>query len=119
MNNIQTIKIPSNYIFILNQLFDMEQKISKIQESNSIQRNIDRLKDFFATEALPEGQGLYYYNPIGEKYNETRNDCEATISGISHDNLVIVEVIKPIIFAKYSQTQIITQKGIVIVQTAK
>lgn len=112
-----TIKLPPYYLFMLNQLFDIEQKISKIQESNSVQRNIDRMKDFFKTEALPAGQGLYFYNPIGEKYDETRNDCEATISGTGLENLKIIEVIKPIIYVKYGNTQIIAQKGIVIVQS--
>ena len=119
MNNMQTIKVPKQYLFMLNQLFEMEQKIGKIKEQNSVQRNIDRLKDFFATEALSEGQGLIFYNPIGEKFDETRTDCEATISGDGHDNLEIIEVIRPIIYIKYGQTQMIAQKGIVIVQSAK
>lgn len=104
---------------MLNQLFEIEQKIDKIEESNSVQRNIDRLKDFFETEALPEGQGLILHNPIGEKFDETRTDCEATISGTGHNNLKIIEVIKPIVYVKYGQTQMIAQKGIVIVQSTK
>lgn len=119
MNNMQTIKVPKQYLFMLNQLFEIEQKIGKIQETNSVQRNIDRLKDFFETEALSEGQGLVFHNPIGEKFDETRTDCEATISGTGHDNLEIIEVIKPIIYVKYGQTQMIAQKGIVIVQSTK
>lgn len=119
MNNMQTIKVPKQYLFMLNQLFEIEQKIGKIQEINSVQRNIDRLKDFFETEALSEGQGLVFHNPIGEKFDETRTDCEATISGTGHDNLEIIEVIKPIIYVKYGQTQMIAQKGIVIVQSTK
>jgi len=119
MNNMQTIKVPKQYLFMLNQLFEIEQKIGKIQEPNSVHRNIDRLKDFFETEALSEGQGLVFHNPIGEKFDETRTDCEATISGTGHDNLEIIEVIKPIIYVKYGQTQMIAQKGIVIVQSTK
>jgi hypothetical protein len=119
MNNMQTIKVPKQYLFMLNQLFEIEHKIEKIQETNSVQRNIDRLKDFFETEALSEGQGLVFHNPIGEKFDETRTDCEATISGNGHDNLKIIEVIKPIIYVKYGQTQMIAQKGIVIVQSTK
>jgi hypothetical protein len=68
---------------------------------------------------LSEGQGLVFHNPIGEKFDETRTDCEATISGTGHDNLEIFEVIKPIIYVKYDQTQMIAQKGIVIVQSTK
>ena len=119
MNNMEELKIPKQYLFILNQVFEIEQKINKIQEQNSVQRNIGRLKNFFETEALAEGQGLIYHNPIGENYNETRTDCDATISGEDHNNLKIVEVIKPIIYVKYANIQIIAQKGIVIVQSTK
>ena len=91
MNNMQTIKVPKQYLFMLNQLFEIEQKIEKIKEPNSVQRNIDRLKDFFETEALSEGQGLVFHNPIGEKFDETRTDCEArncncSINKIKSDN---------------------------------
>jgi hypothetical protein len=119
MNNMQTIKVPKQYLFMLNHVFEIEQKIGKIQEPNSVQRNIDRIKEFFENDALTEGQGLFYHNPSGEKFDETRTDCEATISGSGHDNLEIIEVIKPIIYIKYGQTQMIAQKGIVIVQSKK
>jgi hypothetical protein len=102
---------------MLNQLFEMEQKVAKIQEQNSLQRNIDRLKGFFETEALSDSQGLVFYNPLGENFDETRTDCEATISGTGHERLKIIEVIRPIIYVKYGNTQMIAQKGIVIVQS--
>ena len=116
MNDL-TIKYSKNYITIINQLFEIENKLKKIQESNSIQRNIDRLKDFFATEILSEGQGFVFHNPIGENYNETRTDCEASISGNSHENLEIIEVLKPIIYVRVGNTQVVVQKAIVIVQS--
>jgi len=116
MNNT-TIKYPKSYLIIINQLFEIENKLKRIQEPNSIQRNIDRLKDFFATDALADGQGLDYHNPIGESYNETRTDCEANIAGSSHENLVIVEVIKPIIYTKVGNSKIVIQKAIVVVQS--
>jgi len=116
MNNT-TLKYPKNYLTILNQIFEIENKLAKIQEQNSIQRNIDRLKDFFSTDALSDDQGLEYHNPIGERYNETRTDCEANISGTSHENLEIIEVLKPIIYAKIGNSKIVIQKAIVIVQS--
>jgi len=116
MNNI-TLKYPKNYLTILNQIFEIENKLKKVQEQNSIQRNIDRLKDFFASEALSVGQGLAYHNPIGENYDETRTDCEASISGASHENLEIIEVLKPIIYAQVGNHKMVIQKAIVIVQT--
>lgn len=112
-----TIKIPKPYLFMLNQIFELEQKISKLNEQNSIQRNIDKMKRFFETEALADGQGLFYHNPIGESYNVTRTDCEATISGSNHEKLEIIEVLKPIIYIKYGNSKMIAQKAIVIVQS--
>lgn len=112
-----TIKYPKHFLVILNQVFEVESKLRKIQEINSIQRNVDRLKDFFATEALTDGQGLVYHNPIGENYDETRTDCEASISGSTHENLEIIEVLKPIIYWKYGDRKIVIQKAVVIVQT--
>ena len=116
MNNT-TIKYPKNYLTIINQIFEIENKLQRIQEPNSIQRNIDRLKDFLATDALSDGQGLEYHNPIGENYNETRTDCEANIAGTSHENLEIIEVLKPIIYAKVGNSKIVIQKAIVVVQS--
>lgn len=121
-----TIKIPKPYLFMLNQIFELEQKVEKLQEQNSIQRNIDKLKNYFETEALADGQGLFYHNPIGESYDVTRTDCEATISGTSHENLKIIEVLKPIIYIKFNNgdedkkiisQKTIVQKAIVIVQS--
>lgn len=114
---METIKIPKHIPFILNQLFEIENKLKAINESNSIQRNLDRIKDYFETDALSDGQGFIYYNPLGESYNETRTDCEASISGSSHENLEIIEVLKPIIYFKYANTQTIIQKAVVIVQS--
>jgi hypothetical protein len=114
---METIKIPKPHLFMLNQLFELEHKVGKLKEQNSIHRNIDKLKNYFETEALTDGQGLVYHNPIGESYDETRTDCEASISGTSHENLEIIEVLKPIIYLKFGNTQMIIQKAIVIVQS--
>lgn len=118
MNDL-TIAIPKHFIFLLNQVFEIEQKVLKIQEQNSVQRNIDRLRGFFETESLAESQGLVYHNPLGESFNETRTDCEATISGEGYENLKIIEVIRPIIYVKSGTARYIVQKGIVIVQSQK
>jgi hypothetical protein len=116
MNNL-TIKYPKTYLTILNQIFEIENKVKKIQEPNSIHRNIDRLKDFFATEALSDGQGMSFHNPLGERYDETRTDCDANISGAGHEDLEIIEVLKPIIYAEFGNTKMVIQKAIVIVQS--
>lgn len=112
-----TLKVPNPYLFVLNQIFEIEQKVIKLSEQNSIQRNIEKMKSYFETEALADGQGLFYHNPLGEKYDVTRTDCEATISGLGHENLEIIEVLKPIIYIKYGNSKMIAQKAIVIVQS--
>ena len=54
---MDTIKIPKHIPFILNQLFEIENKLKHINESNSIQRNIDRMKGYFETDVLTDGKG--------------------------------------------------------------
>jgi hypothetical protein len=126
MNN-NFLKALKPHLFVLNQLFEIENKAIKIQEQNSIIRNTDRLKSYFETEVFADPieyqgfsiNGLFLHNPIGESSTKQELDCEATISGTGHENLKIIEVIKPIIYVKYWQTQMIAQKGIVIVQSTK
>lgn len=110
MNIKQTVNLPEELLVILNQFFQIETKILKLNEPNSIQRNIDRIK-----EELKK-YGCTIENPIGEKYDETRTDCEANIAGESTDNLVITEVIKPIIRLNQNGITQIIQRAIVIVQ---
>lgn len=112
-------KVPSELLFILNQLFEIEKKAKKLQEPNSIQRNIDKLKEHFEKNIYDDGAGLIYYNPLGEPYNITRTDCDASIAGTSTENLIITEVIKPIIRIKKNNKTSIVQRAVVIVETKK
>lgn len=119
----EQIKVNKIYLDIINQIFEIEKKTSQIQESNSIQRNINKLKVMLENDlGNPSGgepQGFIYHNPIGEIYNETRTDCEASIAGTSTENLEIVEVIKPIIRYKKGGLNIIVQKAIIVVESKK
>jgi hypothetical protein len=106
------------FLDMLNQLFEIEKKLERIEESNSINRNLSKLKELFETELYQKNScGLAYYNPIGEPYSETRTDCDASIAGESTDNLVIIEVIKPIIRYRQGGFNHIVQKAIVVVQS--
>ena len=83
-------------------------------DAGNYQRHIDNIRDAFGD------LGLACEDPMGQRFNETRTDLDATISGASADNLVVVEVIKPIIRAIVTDgsgnfTRIV-QKGIVVVQ---
>ncbi|HTI60107.1 hypothetical protein [Mucilaginibacter sp.] len=117
----EQVKIPRLYTDIINQIFEIEKKLNLIKESNSIQRNVNRLKECFENlkTLSDEPMSIIYKDPIGEDYNETRTDCEASIAGTGTENLVIVEVIKPIIYCQLKGQNIIAQKGIVIVEEQK
>ena len=109
MNRLQA-KIPDEILVILNQLFQIETKASKLTEPNSIPRNIQRVKEEF------QKLGYLIENPIGQKYDETRTDCEASIAGESTDNLVITEVLRPLIRCSKDGLTHIGQRAVVIVQ---
>jgi len=99
--NKTVVKLPHSYLDLLNQIFEIEKKVSQLNETNSIHRNINKMKEIFENifSTATEGEaGLSYHNPIGEPYNETRTELEAAgIAGNSAENLFITEVIKPII----------------------
>lgn len=103
--------VPEEFLYLINQVFDMERKVSKLTESNSLSRNLDRMKNKFLD------LGLEMANPLGESYDETRIDCEANIAGSSSDNLVITDVIKPIVRLRNGGTSMIVQKAVVIVES--
>src|ERR1700744_5320679 len=97
------VKVSQPILDLINQVFELEKKIAQLKEEHSLQRNIKKLKDLIENELFKgnDGTGLTYHNPIGEKYSQSRTDCEANIAGTETDNLLITEVIKPIIFYNY------------------
>lgn len=111
------------YFELLDQLFEIERKLENIEESNSIARNLNKMKDIFETNLFSSSTiseiGFTYHNPIGESYNETRLDLEANIAGNSTENLIIKEVIKPIIRYKSGGSTLIARKGVVVVESKK
>jgi hypothetical protein len=116
-------KLPQVYLDFINQIFEIEKKVNNLKEENSIQRNINKMKGLMEEEFFKGSSiiGLTYHNPLGENYTDTRTDCEATISGIGVENLEIVEVIKPIIYYSYQESdkvmKVIVQPAVVIVQS--
>jgi hypothetical protein len=113
-----TISIPKKYIEVLDQVFEIEKKLEGIRVPNSIGRNVNRIKECF--EYLMSDSGLIYQNPLGEQYNETRTDLEASIAGGSTYNLVVIEVIKPIIRLRTnSGVTTIVRKGVVVAESKK
>ena len=114
------------FLDIINQIFEIERKVEKLEETNSIQRNVAKLKEIMESQVstlFANEIGFIYENPIGQAYDETRTDCNASIAGENTEDLIITEVIKPIIRLKQSdliqQNDItrIVQKGVVVVQS--
>jgi hypothetical protein len=125
------IHIPKTILTVLNQLYELEQKLKKQGDPANLSRNVGKMKDAFAEEGLPTldavaGQRricFAYEDPMGQPFKETRTDLEATISGSGTESLVVVEVIKPIIRAivkdSAGEFSKIVQKGVVIVESRK
>ncbi|GAB4420280.1 MAG: hypothetical protein OHK0039_33720 [Bacteroidia bacterium] len=96
-------------ITIANQLFDLDQKIAPLDEAPRLGRHIERMR-----RALGE-LGIGYHSPLGEAYDETRTDCEASIAGTSAHNLRIREVIKPLVYLQEGDWRRILQRALVVV----
>ncbi len=95
---------------IINQCYELEKKLATSPEAKSLNRNLKRIKTGF------EELGLFMEVPIGESYDETRTDCEASIAGEGVENLFIREVIKPIIYQERDGIKQIVQRGVVIAE---
>ncbi len=104
MNNESILKI-------INQLHLIESKLKSQESFDGVERNFTRIG-----RAL-EGIKIVVQNPLGEAYDETRFDCEASISGESTDNLIISEVIKPIVYKTETSGNELIQRGIVIAES--
>lgn len=89
---------------IVNSIALLEIKLKTDGLSTKYERQLNRI------HIALEQEGFEYSCPLGEVYSETRTDLEATIGGDGDGNLVIMQVIKPIIY----QNGQLVQKGIVI-----
>jgi hypothetical protein len=105
------IEVPKFVLQVLNNLCDIERKLSIHGDSGNAKRNVERIK-----ETLEE-ERVFYEDPMGQSFTETRTDLDATITGEGSDNLKVVEVIKPIIRVGDKSFSRVVQKGIVIVQS--
>jgi hypothetical protein len=107
----QPVEIPKWVLTIANNVYDIERKLERHGDPAGIARNVDRMKESLETYTL------FYEDPMGQPFRETRTDLEATISGVGTSELVVVEVIKPIIRAGRPEASVVVQKGIVVVQS--
>lgn len=100
----------NNTIQIINQIVEIQQKLKQDNLENRYERNLNRLYNII------EEEGFICKNPLGEKYNDSRTDCEANIVGKEGKNMIITQVIKPIVYKQEVSGPVLVQKGIVIVE---
>jgi len=105
------LEVPQWVLQTLNNLYDIDRKLIMHGDPGNIRRNIDRIKDTF------ESEKLFYEDPMGQPFSETRTDLEASITGSGTEDLVVVEVIKPIVRLGERSYSRVVQKGIVIVRS--
>lgn len=112
MHRTGIVEVPRFLLTVLNQIFEMERKLELHGDAAGVTRNLERLK------SLLQDEGLFYENPMGSRFDETRTDVEASISGGGVENLFVVEVHKPVIRYGNNDFSRVIQKGIVVVKTA-
>lgn len=113
MSHKPLYEVPKWALMLLNNLYEIEKKLLVHGDKGNISRNVEKIKDILA------GEQLFYEDPINQVFKETRTDLEATISGESTENLVVTEVIKPIIRHGNEQYSKVVQKGIVVVTSVE
>ena len=105
------IEIPKFVLQVLNNLCDLDRKLSIHGDPGNAKRNVERIKETI------EDIKVFYEDPMGQSFSETRTDLDATITGEGSDNPKVVEVIKPIIRVGDRNFSRVVQKGIVIVKS--
>lgn len=92
---------------IINQIFEIEKKAIE-QNIDAFDRNLNRIQ-----HELTE-MGYKIVNPIGTKYDERDASIEASLL---HPNAKkITKVLKPVIYKMGSDSYVLVQKGVVIVE---
>ena len=102
----------SPFLTLINQIFDLQRKVERMEQGRSLHRNLRRM-----SESLAE-MGFTWHDPTGEPYDETRTDCEASIAGDSSQNLRIVETLKPIVRLTHGRHPQLIQRAVVVVKSA-
>lgn len=112
------------YLDLVNQVFEVEKKATALTESHSLLRNVRNMRAWLEKEirvsinSEPAIASFTFHSPLGESYDETRSDCDASIAGAGTTNLMVTEVIKPIIwFAFTGASKTIVQQAVVVVES--
>ena len=99
-----------NIIQFINQLIEIKQKIAAENLEKKFERNLNRIF------SILEDEGFIFQYPLGEKYHETRTDCEASIVGEASEKMLITQVLKPVIYKRSNHEIALVQKAVVIVE---
>ncbi len=95
---------------VINQLFEIQNKIKEIGHAAGFERNFNRLLSAF------EEEGFIIQDPTNEAYSDSRTDCEASISGALSSKMKITKTLKPVIYKKAGDAVQLLQKAVVIVE---
>jgi hypothetical protein len=101
----------SSIIQILNQVFEMQEKLIASNNDTRFDRNINKIL------AICEQDGFSMHNPINEKFTDSRTDCDANIVGKLGSTMMVTQVVKPIIYQNMQGQKTIVQKGIVMIES--
>lgn len=99
----------SNYLALINQFFEIEQRLRQEDNFEKFSRNFNKVSN------LLQEDGYTVSDPLGESFAETRTDIDASILG-NGQNPKITKVIKPIIYLQQEDGVTLVQKGIVIAE---
>lgn len=99
-------------LLVINQLYQIEKKAAA-PAGASLERHLRSIRG-----RLDE-RGFRWHDPTGERFDESRTDCEASVAGDATGDLVIADVIKPVIRHHGPSGPVIVQKGVVVVTEHK
>ena len=102
-----------NYIQLINQIAEVENRIAQDDLMPKYERNFNRIR------TLLEEEGFIYKYPVGERYRESNADYEANIVGRESVEMIITQVIKPVIYRREADRVTLVQRGIVMIEAKK
>lgn len=115
MKQQATISLPIWLLKIMNNLYEIDRKLALHGDAGNAMRNVDKIKDAICDNIGDSDFEIFYEDPMGQIFRETRTDLDATITGNSSEDLYVVEVIKPIIRIRSPGFAQVIQKGSVVV----